>query len=849
MKLARGPMPIAEHRGSTQAPSVGPTFRRRVTRGDVYRLLALTLAHTFTATLLVALFAPALAAQRLRGEVLFPDSISPAAHVIVIATDATGADVAKAMSGETGAFDLLLPRSGRYRVRVLRLGFRPTLVAPVEVAAEQVRTLRIVLSVSIVWLAEVRVRGQSVCGVREDSGPLVADLWQQARFALLSTQLSAAGELLEWTTTSYERTLDPLGVAVRAESVTVVRGATARPFGSVPADSLAGAGYVVEDKTGVNYRAPDAEVLLSESFAALHCFTAVPPPSAHPDWVGLSVTPARERVNISDIDGTLWLDRTSAELRRFEYRYTGIPEAGVLAGAGGHVEFTRLPTGQWIVNRWEIRMPRYVLMRSVEGIGTWAREVTRTRVHEILVKGGEVLTVDRAGVALYQSRDATLDAQLAAPDARISGAGAQFELSGTRYAKVADSAGRARLEHVRPGRYVARILTTAMFRAGAPAAERTIEVAADTTVTTVRMMLPSADDLLRTVCGDSVAAGGDALLYGVVADSLRRALGTMRVAVSWQRDSFAIGRSLAPRSNVEEHEVEPDASGRWRFCGVPRDRALRLRTRALGLGETVVAVRVPLAEPAVEVTLPDSAARTLLAAARPVVAGRGTILRGRVTQVGDTTIAVLGAHVAILGTDVQGVTNGDGRFQFYGAAPPGRYEVRIRRIGYLPTTVRVVLDAGRPVEQNVALRRAPNTLRTVVVQGRKVDVPPGFEDVYARAARGFADFFTREDIERFGVMETSSLLWTIPGIQVLQDSLDFARCKWSPLDGRTAKIQVYLDGVRMTTHVTRILDIVQALHEIPPFTIQAMEVYRGVARIPGEFLDDACAVIAIWSKK
>jgi hypothetical protein len=27
-----------------------------------------------------------------------------------------------------------------------------------------------------------------------------------------------------------------------------------------------------------------------------------------------------------------------------------------------------------------------------------------------------------------------------------------------------------------------------------------------------------------------------------------------------------------------------------------------------------------------------------------------------------------------------------------------------------------------------------------------------------------------------------------------------------------------------------------------------MEVYTGIARIPGEYLEDACAVIAIWTK-
>ena len=38
------------------------------------------------------------------------------------------------------------------------------------------------------------------------------------------------------------------------------------------------------------------------------------------------------------------------------------------------------------------------------------------------------------------------------------------------------------------------------------------------------------------------------------------------------------------------------------------------------------------------------------------------------------------------------------------------------------------------------------------------------------------------------------------------------------------------------------------LELVPPTAIQAIEVYRGVAQIPAEFLDDACAVIAIWTK-
>src|SRR5258706_15842185 len=86
--------------------------------------------RAFGVTLLFVAAAAELGAQRLRGTVLLPDSISPAGRVIVIASDTKGADVAKTTSGEAGEFDLSLPRGGRYRGRVVRLGFRPPPRAP-----------------------------------------------------------------------------------------------------------------------------------------------------------------------------------------------------------------------------------------------------------------------------------------------------------------------------------------------------------------------------------------------------------------------------------------------------------------------------------------------------------------------------------------------------------------------------------------------------------------------------------------------------------------------------------------------------------------------------------------------
>jgi hypothetical protein len=73
------------------------------------------------------------------------------------------------------------------------------------------------------------------------------------------------------------------------------------------------------------------------------------------------------------------------------------------------------------------------------------------------------------------------------------------------------------------------------------------------------------------------------------------------------------------------------------------------------------------------------------------------------------------------------------------------------------------------------------------------------------------------------------------------------------VDGQQALTEVRIDGVRMTTYggddsttlVNQVSDVLRLVHVK---NIEAMEVYTGIARIPAEFLNDACAVVAIWAK-
>jgi hypothetical protein len=423
-------------------------------------------------------------AAELRGRTLLPDSITGVPGIIVVAYDRSGAVAARALTGESGDFLLQLPRPARYVVRALRIGFAPSVLPPFDIAAGEKRRADIVLRGSAVSLTGITVLSDNSCRSPNDSAQLVVRLWEQARTALSATALGGARAPLTATVRVYERTLDSSGVAVGAETSRVLRGSTIHPFASLTPDSLARVGYVAEEKDGVAYRAPDADVLISDSFAALHCLWVQAPAADHYAWIGIGVRPARERPGVNDIRGTLWLDRATSELRAFEFLYTGLP--GELAGAkaGGRVNFLRLPTGEWIVSSWAIRMPQTAIQKGVAGVGVHARVEARTVVQSIHVTGGETTDVERDGVSLYHverpvvaattapaaapaetearrssitSRGAVVSGRITPEHDTVGIPGVEVELVGTGMRRYADGKGQFRFAGVAEGSYDIRV--------------------------------------------------------------------------------------------------------------------------------------------------------------------------------------------------------------------------------------------------------------------------------------------------------------------------------------------------------------------------------------------------------
>src|ERR1051326_5967046 len=132
-----------------------------------------------------------LAAQTVRGTVVLSDGSTPAASVIVIATDVRGTTAARALTSPAGQFTISVP-AGRYGFTLLRIGFRPTRIAEMNINGAM-DALHFVLADQPVALSAVNVRERETCRVNADTGFMVARVWEEARKAMLTPQISSEG--------------------------------------------------------------------------------------------------------------------------------------------------------------------------------------------------------------------------------------------------------------------------------------------------------------------------------------------------------------------------------------------------------------------------------------------------------------------------------------------------------------------------------------------------------------------------------------------------------------------------------------------------------------------------------
>ena len=337
------------------------------------------------------------AAQSVRGQLT--DSLTRASipDAFVTLIDDQGAERARAITNAAGEFLLTAPAPGSYRLRSKRIGFRPYVSGPLTLQGTDVVSFQVMVHPIPVALASVVVEGERQCDLV--GGASVAALWDEIHEALAAVAWTSRLPNYWYDLAHFQRELTASGRRKGADSTWRDAGYRLVPVKSAPPEELEAQGFVISAGEGAGwiYRGPDADVLVSTPFLRTHCFETKQGRDETDHLVGLAFTPAKGRT-LSDIAGTLWIDRKTAELRFVDYTYTRLPEDLVAPKAGGRIEFLRLPSGTWIVHNWAIRMPLAVLKQRPMAMGT-APEV----VGFIETGGNAVEIKTRGGAVVYRS--------------------------------------------------------------------------------------------------------------------------------------------------------------------------------------------------------------------------------------------------------------------------------------------------------------------------------------------------------------------------------------------------------------------------------------------------------------
>ena len=536
------------------------------------------------AVLCLLLCADISGAQTIRGTVVRPADDLGIPGVVVLLLDASDGVVARTLTNERGEYRLAATTGGAYRLRTLRIGFRPATSGVIELRAGQDLTHRLrVVSVPFA-LDTVRVVSTNACRVRSDTAAATYAIWEQVRAALTATQISASDRSLAATVVTYDRVLDVDGRRVRAQRAVLNRKFAARPWIARSVEELRRQGYVVDDADGgKTYYAPDLDVLLSDAFLDDHCFRVAW--NRDPARVALEFEPSRERRALPDIRGTIWLNRRTSELDRLEFRYANVSRVQEDAQAGGIVVFVRMATGAWAISAWNIRMP-VLQQRLVGGFNGAARSV-ELRTAEIKISGGELALMTSGHDTIWAHAPLLLAGTVVDSVTGRAIRGAHVSLSGTPHESIADSNGQFAIPGMLPGEYAIEVRTASLDALGV--VHQSIVTFTDGAVP-ITLRIPAAQQIAAMSCGPR-RTGADGIVVGSVAmrgDTIPPKL--VRVLAEWTD----VGYDAAPSGGKPNRRVEArtDSLGKYRLCGVPLNTALVVRAVHDGAAGAPLSIRI-----------------------------------------------------------------------------------------------------------------------------------------------------------------------------------------------------------------------------------------------------------------
>ena len=806
----------------------------------------------------IALFAllasTTLSAQRVRGTTVDVAGL-PLAGVVVHLVDENDKVHASALSSERGDFTLRALNAGRFVLRARALGYTPVASNMFALNESSIETQRLIFATRV-SLAAVRVDGRTACAVRQgDAASEAFTIWDQAMTSVLSASLVSRSSGLTASTLAFNRLLDHTGRRIVSQSATVSTSVVTAPWKSLPEDSLRAGLYVVLGIDGsMTFNAPGLDVLTSPNFLRDHCLRTARATDSL--LVGVVFEPNAARAKIADIQGTLWIDRASAQLMRMEYAYRnvpGLPDATPNT-AGGHMEFARLRDGAAVISAWEIRLPQ---------LETDARR-TVVRVAEVAATGGQLLVARRGADTLFRRPPLNVVGTVRDSVTLRAVAGARVGLVGVGPTTTTDAAGRFVLSDVLPGEYDVAVQTPSLDSIRASSQFRRVLAQGMDSLT---LRVPTAAQLAQRVCGTAFAgaARGKGAVQGMVTYSGPHApRAGVRVVGEWIESGVRSGPIATIEQRRHRLETRTDSAGAFRLCGVPTETMLTVRA-------------LPDSGRAAPRTLRLTAEQVFAVTALEVDLARMSASRfsGRVLS-DSSRQPIVDAEVLLPGLALTVRSDAKGVF-LLPDVPTGTHHLIVRRVGFGALDTTLTVDGNEDTDRTVYLSRT-TVLDSVSVTAARTD--RALLEFEENRRLGFGKFLTREELEKLESVRVSEVVSMLSGLGVSRGPSQgyvlskryvvppsaIGPCKdptgkaqvgnmYIPSKGERAQgivcacyAQVYLDGL-----------LLNGGFPTPPFNvneiltsqIEAVEWYAGPSETPVRYarLNSACGVMVVHTRR
>lgn len=511
-----------------------------------------------------------LLSQTVKGVARERDTAVPLAGVVISLVDSQKHVVAAVLTGEHGTFAVTAPKAGQYLLEAKRIGVRPFRTPVFALAAGESRADTLVLDRVVVRLSEVRASDQRTCVRRPETDARTVALWEDARAALTASVITSR-QNVTGTVTLFTRELDHRSDEVFRYDRREWRGSLARPFTSLSADQLARRGYVVGDERSFSYFAPDANVLLSDAFASAHCFRIVTKRDDGVPLNGLHFRPARRR-SVTDIEGVLWLDAATSELREVDFEYVNLPQGELDGRFGGAVHFRRLATGGWIVDEWMIRMPM-TIARAGARLGRPMGDPLRATGGNVVVRVRE-----EGGTVRVEGDDGAMSPSIAGVVHDSAGTplgGVQLSLLAPSVATTSDSLGRFSFSGIRPGVYGLNLRAPTLDSLGVTLPAANVRVPSRE-ARNVQLALPARSELARLMCGKVQDLTEKAVVRIIVVDrQTSRPLRNTPARVSWRTYT---GGKVGFLETISGEVAQLDSSGSLTACDLPGDHLIEVQS-------------------------------------------------------------------------------------------------------------------------------------------------------------------------------------------------------------------------------------------------------------------------------